>query len=54
MLLVIGLDYICMIMYTVESIFTAVISRDNHGKSGKCADDFHLTDEETEAPKRLI
>ena len=53
MLLVIRLDYICIIMYNVESIFTAVTSRDNHGKSGKCGDDFHLTGEETEAQKRL-
>lgn len=45
------LDYICIIMYKVESIFIAKISRNNHGKAGKCGDDFHLADEETKSQK---
>ena len=42
---------ICIIMYKVESIFIAKISRNNHGKASKCGDDFYLADEETKSQK---
>ena len=41
-LFAVRLDYICIIMFKVESIFIANISRNNHGKAGKCGDDIHL------------
>ena len=46
-----GYIYICIIMYEVESIFIAKISRNNHRKASKCGDDFHLADEETKSQK---
>lgn len=50
-LFAVRLDYICIIMYKVESIFIAKISRNNHGKAGKCGDDIHLAIEETKSQK---
>lgn len=50
-LFAVRLDYICIIMYEVESIFIAKISRNNHRKASKCGDDFHLADEETKSQK---